>query len=371
MRDHIRRRVRRIFSNLDNSVEAVLIQNAVEPHLDLTFFYVTDLRAGLFEGATAVLWRRGGVDLLVPRLEAESAGGGERAGDFRLHVYSSGQEWEKMLEGVLRRRRVKRAAVNCDELTHRNFTRLQKMAPGARLLDASQALHRARAVKDAFEVERLRRAGSIASKVAGGITSYLKSGVKENEIAAELGYLMNRHGADRPSFILVSFGKKSSEPHYGGGNRKLHAGDFALLDFGAVSGRYHSDLTRTFVMGRASARQREVYSIVRRAQETGIGMMKAGGNGKAVHEAVAKVIDSTDYRGRFIHSTGHSLGLSVHDGLRLHSTVDQPLEDGMVFTVEPGIYIPGWGGVRIEDDVVVRKSGPEMLTSATRELVEL
>jgi Xaa-Pro dipeptidase len=144
------------------------------------------------------------------------------------------------------------------------------------------------------------------------------------------------------------------------------------MDFGASYQRYASDITRTVVVGRARREHREVYGTVHRAQEEARSVAREGVLGRDVDRVAREIIDSSPYRGRFIHSVGHSLGLAVHDGAVLNSTSDLVLKRNMVFTVEPGIYLPGKGGVRIEDDVVVRaKGGPEVMTSATRELLEV
>ena len=152
----------------------------------------------------------------------------------------------------------------------------------------------------------------------------------------------------------------------------LKKGDFVLCDFGACYNRYNSDITRTFIFGKASVKQKEMYETVFEAHNIGLEEVRPGIKANKVHEAVNNYIDDTQFKGRFIHSTGHSLGLSVHDGgAKFSPTCDIELKENMVFTVEPGIYIPGYGGVRIEDDILVKKDGIEILTKTPCKIIEI
>jgi Xaa-Pro dipeptidase len=225
-------------------------------------------------------------------------------------------------------------------------------------------------VKDAEELERLEKACKIVSQVAQDIPPCLSEGVKENEVAAELSYRMQKLGAQKPSFTLVAFGEMTAEPHYMGGARPLGKDQFIILDFGAVYYKYHSDITRTYYKGPPSDKAQKLFDHSLRAHEVALENIRAGVNAKDVHQAVADYVESTEYKGLFPHATGHTLGLSVHDGERLYNW-DLTLEENMVFTVEPGLYIPGYGGVRVEDDIVVTKDGFRMLTDAPRELIEV
>jgi len=147
--------------------------------------------------------------------------------------------------------------------------------------------------------------------------------------------------------------------------------DFVLLDFGALYRRYRSDISRTFFNGHPTNEMKEMYHIVHEAQARSLEQIRAGINGKDVHNIASEYIDSTRLRGKFIHSLGHSIGLSTHDGGVLHSKIDLELKEGMVFTVEPGVYVPGLGGVRIEDNIIITKNGYEMLTSAPKEFEDI
>jgi len=267
---------------------------------------------------------------------------------------------------------LKLIALNSSELTYESFLEIRSSFKGSKLVDASQAFESARLVKDESEILLIKKACDIASATYGKIPSMLSEGVTESSVAAEMAFDMQKAGASGVSFdSIVAFGKNSSEPHYAAGDARLRRGQFILCDYGAKYRRYCSDITRTLIFGTASKKQKEMYELIRRALELGTELCTSENTGEFVHSKVAALIDSTDYKGRFIHSTGHSLGLSVHDGPGLSSRFKKKLKPGMVMTVEPGIYIPGLGGVRIEDDVLVTKGKPRVLTSAFRDLIEV
>ncbi len=186
-----------------------------------------------------------------------------------------------------------------------------------------------------------------------------------------MAFEMQKNGGGGVSFdSIVAFGKNSAEPHYSAGQAKLRKGQFVLCDYGTKYRRYCSDITRTLVYGKASKQQKRMYEVVLQALEMGTEMCTPEHTGAEVNSKVTEFIDSTEFKGRFIHSLGHSLGLAVHDGPGLSRAYTKKLEPGMVLTVEPGIYIPGLGGVRIEDDVLITRSKPRVLTSAKRDLIE-
>jgi Xaa-Pro dipeptidase len=261
--------------------------------------------------------------------------------------------------------------VNADELTYGNFLRLKNCCEdNARFINIAPAVKDARAIKDSGELKKLEKACRIVSEVAKDIPGYLTEGIWEYEIGAELSYKMQKLGANKPSFTLVSFGEMTAEPHYMGGDRRLEKDQFIILDFGAVYFKYHSDITRTYYKGTPDDKAIDLYKHAARAQEVALENIHAGAKAKDVHQAVVDYVEGTKYKGLFPHATGHTLGLSVHDGERLYNW-DLELQENMVFTVEPGIYIPGYGGVRVEDDIVVTKDGYRMLTDAPRTLVEV
>lgn len=359
-------REKRIFEELKkDDIDAVVLTNASEPNIDLSFFYATGIVNGIFESCFAVI-RPQGVEVISSDLEALSA----RQAGVKTTIFKRGKDREALLKKKLRS--CSRIGVNSNELTHANYKFIKKCAGGARLVDVSEAIGRARMIKDREEVALLSRACRIVSQAATAIPEVIREGMKETEAAAELNYKMMKLGASGPAFATnASFGPTTAEPHYVPASRRLVKGQLALFDFGASYKRYVSDLTRTFVCGRPNSRQKEMYETVLEAQLAALDKIEAGVHGKDVDAAAREVIDSSRFKGRFIHGTGHGLGLSVHDPGAISSGYDMVLREGMVLTVEPGVYIKGFGGVRIEDDILVTKNGCRILTSAPKEFLSI
>ena len=360
----MRDRVRRIFEKVPEDVSLIVLQNDVSPHVDMSFFHATDLvSGGGFERSMAVLHRDGRLDLLVPLLEEASA---RRAPDATVSVYQKADERKEWLSKAVAGH--PKVGVNPPELVASNYLATKELLPQVQLVDVSKALADARAVKDRIELERMRKAGRIVTEVSDMLPTFFRDGLKEYELAAEISYQMQKRGATGPSFdTIVGFGLGSAEPHYHPHDVPMGRSQFILCDFGAYYQRYASDLTRTWIRGPSTKELRDIYDTVLRAQHAALDAIKPGVKGGDVHNAAASVIDASPWKGRFIHSTGHSLGLAVHDGPALSPRFDWTLEEGMVVTVEPGIYVPGLGGVRIEDDVVVTRNGCELLTHAKKD----
>jgi Xaa-Pro dipeptidase len=358
----MKERVLRIFQNVSEKVDAIVLANDTEPNLDMSFYYATGVESGLFEQCAVVLWPDGRSQLFTSFLEETSA----LASGSEVRAYKKSAERDKMLGSALRG--VERVGICGAGLTYRMMQEMRKWTD-AEMVDVWRAVEAARIIKDEVEMENLRTACRIASKVGESLPSIIKAGITEVEAAAEINYLMQRNGASAPSFATnASFGASSAEPHHSPGDDKLKAGDTVLFDYGALFRRYGSDVTRTFFFGKASRRQRRMYEVVLEAQLAGIEAIHAGANGKDVDAAAREIIDASEFKGLFIHSLGHGIGLSVHDGGRMAPDLDLTLKENMVLTVEPGVYLRGEGGVRIEDDVRVTKKGCEVLTSAPKEL---
>jgi Xaa-Pro dipeptidase len=355
----------RIFAALETDLDAIVLTNASEPNLDQSFFYATGIVNGIFEDCFAIVRPRG-VEVLSSELEALSA----RQAGVRTTVFESGEERVELLKRKLKG--MSRIGVNSRELTHANYMFIRKCARGAKIVDVSHAIGEARMIKDSDEISRIRRACDITSRTADAIPDIVKRGMSETEAAAELNYMMMKMGASSTAFATnASFGPGTAEPHYVPASRKLRPGSLALFDFGASYRRYASDLTRTFVCSRPNARQREMYDVVLRAQLAALDSIHDGVQGKDVDQAARKIIDSSRFKGKFIHSTGHGLGLSVHDPGSISSARNMTLKEGMVLTVEPGAYVRNFGGVRIEDDVLVTKKGCRILTTASKEFIQI
>ena len=363
-------RVQKVFQRLDPKPEALLLATATEPHLDQSFFYLSNVPHGLFEDSLVIAHPDGEIDLLTSRLEEETARETAK-GDPHMKVHVIERDTpdpvvKQVLQGV------GSIGLNFRELTHSWFVRLDKMLPGTRWSDASGGIRRARLTKEAGEIELLRKAAQIGSEVAREIPSLLRTGITELELSAEMEHRMNLHGASGRSFAtIVAFGPHGAEPHYEPADTALEPGQSIVCDFGALHRRYISDITRSFHFGPRDAEMKAVHETVEAAQNAALAAIRPGVPAREVHLAAANVIDASPWKGRLTHGVGHSIGLAVHDGWSYGAKAEDALEVGMVFTVEPGIYLPGKGGVRIEDDVVVTKNGYEFLTTAPRSYLEV
>lgn len=257
-------------------------------------------------------------------------------------------------------------------LVHRDFQRL--LEQGARYqwrptLDLVEAL---RERKDASEVELIARAGAVACAALGRTLEGICAGMSELEVAGLLERSLRDAGSeDFPFPSIIASGPRSALPHARSSGRVIEPGDMLLMDFGAVVEGYCSDVTRTVVVGRSTAEQREVYEVVRAANERASAAVAPGVTGRDADAVAREYIDRCGFGELFGHSLGHGVGLEVHEAPRLARTAEGALPEGAVVTIEPGVYRPGWGGVRIEDDVHLTHDGPRILTPFTRELLEL
>ena len=257
-------------------------------------------------------------------------------------------------------------------LLHRDFQRLLEQGTRWQWRPTVDLVETLRERKDPSEIARIERAIAIAESALAALLPNIRAGQTETQVAGMLEHALRDAGSEGfPFATIVASGPQSALPHARAGNRALKAGDFVLIDFGAISDGYCSDITRTFVLGKASEEQREVHAIVRQANERASGAVRAGMQGIAADALAREYIDALGYGEAFGHSLGHGIGLEVHEAPRLAKSAEALLPQGAVVTIEPGIYRPGWGGVRIEDDVLLTESGPRVLTSFPRELREL
>jgi Xaa-Pro aminopeptidase len=255
----------------------------------------------------------------------------------------------------------------------REAARLTDPACGWRFRPTSDLVEGLRAVKDADEVAAIGEAGKAACAALGRMVGAVRVGMTELEVAALLEAELRRAGSEAHPFdTIVASGPRAALPHARTGRRAVAAGDWLLLDFGSRVAGYCADVTRTFVVGaQPDRRQREVYEVVREAQDAAIRGLRAGMTGKDGDALARERIVRAGFGEEFGHSLGHGLGLEVHEAPRLSQVADQALPVGAVVTVEPGVYLPGWGGVRIEDDVALTAQGATLLTGFPRELVVL
>lgn len=256
-------------------------------------------------------------------------------------------------------------------VSHSLWKKLQEQAASVRWTPVAGLVENLRMCKDPQELAAMEKAATIAVKALAETLALVRPGLCEIEIAAELDYRMARLGSQGQAFdTIVASGPNSALPHAEPGARKLQEGDFLLIDFGARWDGYCCDITRTFALGEPSQQQLAMYDAVLAAQLAAVKVVRAGVSAADVDAAARKVLDAAEVEGEFNHSTGHGLGLEVHEGPRLYGNSEETLRAGMVVTVEPGLYLQGWGGVRIEDDVVVSEGEPRCLVGLPKDKLQ-
>jgi len=245
---------------------------------------------------------------------------------------------------------------------------LQKALPDARFVSMTDALPMLRAVKDAEELDRLAAAGAAVDAAFGQIVTARFAGRREAEIAHELADLLIAHGHSMVEFTIVASGPNGANPHHEESDRVIQDGDMVVLDFGGIKDGYASDTTRTVHVGEPTDEESEVYEVVRRAQQAAFEAVRPGVACQDVDRAARQVIADAGYGERFIHRTGHGIGLTVHEPPYMVAGETRPIEPGMCFSIEPGIYLPGRFGVRVEDIVAATEEGARRLNHSSREL---
>lgn len=279
--------------------------------------------------------------------------------------------WERLRKLLESRPRL-RFGFERDHLTVRDAERLSGL-PGAEPVPSSDLVEGLRVVKDAGEVAAITAAAELAQAALAEVLPTIAVGQAERDIAARLEAALRRHGSEwHPFETIVASGPRSALPHARATERPVQRGEWLLLDFGAQLDGYCADVTRTVVVGAAAdLRQREVYAVVREAQRVAREGLRPGMPGREADALARDVIAAAGFGAAFGHSLGHGLGLEVHEAPRLAATAEEPVPAGAVVTVEPGIYLEGWGGVRLEDDIHLTPDGPRCLTDGRTELLNL
>ena len=320
-------------------------------------------RFAFTDGAVAVTRNRAVLFTDSRYIEAAEAA----AKDVEVRLYDAAHRLTDGLKDVLAGCR--RVGAEAETLPHARWESLGR-ALGRDLLPADGALTNLRAVKSPEEIEAITAAQRIAERAFTELLDFIRPGVTERELAAELTYRMMRLGGEGNSFDPITItGTNTSRPHGVPGNAAVAPGDFVTLDFGTIIEGYHSDMTRTVAVGHATDEMRRVYDTVLRAQAAGIALMTPAHTGAEVHAAAADVIAQAGYGAYFGHGFGHSVGLEIHESPSASPRNTEPLPAGAVVTAEPGIYLPGRFGVRIEDMIVIAPDGPFNLTKAPKELL--
>jgi Xaa-Pro aminopeptidase len=279
----------------------------------------------------------------------------------------------KALGAYLKQTKAGATGYDPGSLTVADWKALRRAAGGKwRGVEAGGLVECLRMRKDAGELGVMRKAAVLAGQVFESVLNLIKPGVRENEISAEIEYQMRKRGASGPSFdTIVASGPRAALPHARPTGKRLRKNELVVLDLGVILGHYCSDMTRTVHVGRASQRVRGWYRAVQEAQEAGVAAVQAGVTCGDVDAAARDVLKKHGLETWFVHSTGHGLGLEVHEEPRIARDQATRLEPGNVITIEPGVYVEGVGGIRIEDDVAVRAGGSEVLTRVKRDLIEI
>jgi Xaa-Pro aminopeptidase len=331
-------------------------------------FYLSGFAAGdmnIGESSGALLIPRRGKPVLMTdsryQLEAETETDG-----FEIRVYKRGML--DLLKSVLVDRGLRRFGFESHYFLHQTSEKLQKIAVEAELESVATTglVEKLRLCKSPAEIDRIRAAVSLNEQIFREVFRELKAGMSERQVAIRIETLMRQYGAERPSFAtIVASGANGAKPHAVPGDRALQEGEPIVIDMGLVLNGYCSDMTRTVVLGAVDNKTKKIIRLVRKAQKNGIKAVRAGVTGAEVDRMARQVIERAGFGDNFGHGLGHGVGLAVHEGPALSSRYKNKLRAGMVVTAEPGIYLPGWGGVRLENMLVVTEQGCEVLNVDT------
>lgn len=281
-------------------------------------------------------------------------------------------DWMKSACGLFEENCINTMAVEDDSLSMADYTRLKSIAQRCEFVPKASEIRAMRMVKTNGELDKIRKAEELGCKAFEHILEHIKPGVSERDVALEIEYFMKKNGASGLSFDTIAIsGTRTSLPHGVPTDKRIEKGDFVTLDFGCVLDGYCSDMTRTVVVGIANEEQKKIYETVKTAQQIGLDSIREGVRCSDCDKAARDYIESCGYGQYFRHSLGHGVGLLVHELPNLSPKSDFVLAENMVVSCEPGIYIPGFGGVRIEDLVVVTKDGCENLTRVSKDLIVL
>ncbi len=300
----------------------------------------------------------------------------EQVKDAVVIVYSGGKSAaEAFVRELQANRSIKfrgRVGFESARMTYEMYRIFSETFPNSPLVETTAVVEQIASVKDQAEISATRRAVDITDQVFSSLLQDIKPGVSEMDIAAEVTYRHRKFGAERDSFDpIVASGLRSALPHGRASMKKIKAGDFVTLDIGCVADGYTSDMTRTVVVGKASAEQKKLYGVVLDAQVRSAAAVAPGAKCADLDLLARKIISDAGYGDYFTHSLGHGIGLEVHAFPRLYKNSKEKLVPGNIVTIEPGIYIGDFGGVRIEDDVVVTADGGEILNKSPKNLLEL
>jgi len=292
----------------------------------------------------------------------------QQCGDFVVVMHS--KDYLDKLFQILKERGIRNLGIEDAELTYSQYLKMDEKLAEVNLIPLGEDLNRMRMVKDSNELEYIKEAARIADAGFEHILDFIKPGIRERDISLELEYYMRKQGISAPSFeFIVASGWRSALPHGVASDKQIEEGELVTLDFGGIYRGYCSDMTRTVAVGKYTSRQKEIYDVVLSAQLKALEQLKPGMTGVEVDKIARDVIENAGYGENFGHGLGHGVGLFIHEAPTLSYKGEIILEPGMTVTVEPGVYVPDFGGVRIEDLVVVTEMGIENFTHSPKELI--
>ncbi|MEW6172692.1 MAG: Xaa-Pro peptidase family protein [Bacillota bacterium] len=334
-------------------IEGFLVTNAENR------YYLTG-----FTGSAGVLLIDGGTTVLMVDGRYVEQARGECP---HCEVLEAKRIWPEGIASLVRDRGLRFLGAEAAHVSCESWGKLEAALSGVKLFPVSGLVEKLRLIKEPEEIIRIRKAVRLVDDMFAAYLPALQPGVRERDWALDLEFAFRRGGAERAAFdFIVASGRRSALPHGAASEKELKPGELVVIDCGAVVERYCSDFTRTVVLKEAAPWQQRLYEAVLMAQEAAIAAVRPGVAAGDVDRAARSVLTDYGYAEAFSHSTGHGLGLAVHEEPRLAEGVETVLEPGMVVTVEPGVYLPGKGGVRIEDVVAITRDGPEVLTAAAK-----
>lgn len=351
-------------------LQSIMAEQSVDcflasPSSDMLYLSGCPLKPGSRMAVLAVP-QGGDPVFIVPTLEAPNLAGLGSAFDVR--PWADPQDPVVLLKDIIGERGNLTFAIS-DQLWTTYLLQIQGRFPEARFIPGSKLLHEMRIIKAPEELDLLAKVSAMADRVFQKVTSLKIEGLTEAQLETQLGILMLEEGLESLDFRIIASGENGAAPHHFSGDRRIRWGDPVVMDFGGTYRGYYSDTTRTVCAGDASTEFRTVYEVVRRAQEAGIEAAQPGVPASAVDFAARSIIEEAGYGNYFIHGTGHGIGLDIHEDPPVNKNSSTVLEPGMAFTVEPGVYLPGRFGVRIEDVVVMTPQGAKRLNQSTKELI--
>jgi len=356
-------RISNVLKGIPDACEAVFLWN--DQAADKNFAYLTGLSDSTLEGSALLLEKSGKLTLFSPSRDQEIL---ENSGSCdKFVVWKSMKDRDKMFEKIFPK--YHKLGLCFRSLSHASYCALELIiGHSSAIFDVTDVFAKCRLIKSAVEIEKTKRACAIVSELTVILPTFLHEGMREMDLAADVEYHMKKMGSDKPAFpTIVAFGSNTSRPHHSTGDTVLQENDIVLIDFGAEVEGYKSDITQMYFVGTPDWYKMHMHNKVLGAQEVAIKMIKDGVKSKDVVEAAKEYATACHrYKDGWIHGLGHGLGLDIHD-----SMYPEVFKEGMILTVEPGIYLPGKYGVRLEDDILVTKDGCEVLTDTHKEYQDM